>query len=49
MKGRYPLTEKLLESIESFKFVSQEVRILREFNSRKDSRTQNWNEELKFQ
>ena len=36
IKERYPLTEKLLESFESFKFVSHTARMSREFDLRKD-------------
>ena len=37
IKAREPLTEILLESIESSKFVSHKARISRESGSRKDS------------
>ena len=37
IKGRWPLTGKLLESIESFKFVLNRARMLGEFDLTKDS------------
>ena len=39
MKERYPLTEKLPESIESSRFVSHRARMSGEFDSRKDSQS----------
>ena len=39
IKGRYLLTEKLTESIESLRFVSHRARISGEFDSRKDSQS----------
>ena len=38
-KGRFPFTEKLPESTESFRFLSHTARMLGEFNSRKDSQS----------
>ena len=37
IKGRQPLTEKLSESVKSYKFVSHRARMSREFDSRKYS------------
>lgn len=37
IKGRQPLTDKLLETIESSKFISYEERISEDFDLREDS------------
>ena len=47
-KGRYPLTEKLPESIKSSRFASHRARMSGKFDSSKVHNQQNLNEDHKY-